>query len=145
MTKSAAVAEQGRSVTIRYSVILENGSRVSDEKTKPLTFKIGSKRVFPSLESGIAGMKPGETRQITITPEQGYGHYNSELVIKVEKKMFPPDMKLVPGKTVQYQNRDGERANFVVQQVDEETVVLDGNHPLAGQKLEYQVELLGVA
>ena len=87
-------------------------------------------------------MRLNEVRDITIRPEQGYGVYNDDLVLQVNREVFPEDMKLVPGRTVQYQNRDGERANFVVREVSGDRVTLDGNHPLAGQDLIYRLELL---
>ena len=59
--------------------------------------------------------------------------------------MFPPDLRLEVGRTVQYQNRDGERVNLVVNEVTEKTVTVDGNHPLAGLDLLYEVELLSIA
>lgn len=138
-------AEKGRTATIQYTIILEDGTRVGEKKTKPLTFKIGSKKVIPALDRGVVGMQVNEKRQVLVTASQGYGEYNKELVFKVERKQFPEDLNLVPGRTVQYQNRDGERANFVIQQVDEKGVILDGNHPLAGQDLIYEVELLSLS
>ena len=122
---------KGDTVTLRYSIIFKDGTIIGDKKAKPLTFKIGSGKVFPVLEDGVIGMKINETRRITVSAEQGYGSYNEELT-------------LVPGRTVQYQNRDGERANFVVQEVNKDIVALDGNHPLAGQELIYQLELLEI-
>ncbi|MFV0439237.1 MAG: peptidylprolyl isomerase [Desulfopila sp.] len=144
MTEQTVKAENGRSATICYSIILEDGSRVDAKKLKPLTFKVGAGKIMPALEEGILGMSPKEKRQIRISAEQGYGRYNEQLLLKVERKSFPDDLKLSPGRTVQYQNRDGERANFVIKAVDGESVILDGNHPLAGQNLIYEVELLSV-
>jgi len=135
---------KGDTVTLRYSIIFKDGTIIGDKKAKPLTFKIGSGKVFPVLEDGVIGMKINETRRITVSAEQGYGSYNEELVLRVERDAFPEDLTLVPGRTVQYQNRDGERANFVVQEVNKDIVALDGNHPLAGQELIYQLELLEI-
>lgn len=144
MTLENTIAQKGKSVTIRYTIILEDGTRISEGSTKPLTFKIGGRKVLPALEEGVVGMQVNEIRQVPVSAEQGYGRYNEELVLKVDRKMFPDDIKIVPGRTVQYQNRDGERANFVVQLVDDESVVIDGNHPLAGQNLVYEVELVSL-
>jgi peptidylprolyl isomerase len=139
------VAESGSYVKIQFSISLEDGSVVGvpGEKT-PLKFKLGDGKLLPALEAGVVGMKEKEIRKIKVLPEQGYGEYNKELVLRVERKNFPHDMKLVVGRTVQYQNRDGERVNFVVNALDEKTVTIDGNHPLAGLELQYEVELLEV-
>jgi peptidylprolyl isomerase len=138
-------AEKGNTVTIRFSITLDNGTTAHGTEAKtPLTFKVGAGQVFRKLDEGIVGMAVKETRKIRIDPADGYGEYNKELVLRVERSHFPPDIKLIPGRTVQYQNRSGERVNFVVNDVDEKTVTIDGNHPLAGLNLTYDVELVNV-
>jgi len=123
--------------------MLDDGSIVGDVKEKtPLNFKLGDGKILSSLEKELVGMQVNETRKIEIVPEDAYGEYNKELVLRVKEENFPPDIELVVGKAVQYQNRDGERVNFMVNAIDGDTVTIDGNHPLAGLKLTYEVELL---
>ncbi len=136
------LADKGTTVTLRYSIILKDGKQVAGQNTKPLIFTIGEGKVFRALEKGVIGMSVNEVRDISISPEQGYGSYSNDLVLQVDREAFPEDLTLVPGRAVQYQNRDGERANFVVREVSNDRVALDGNHPLAGQDLIYRVELL---
>lgn len=136
------LADKGDTVTLRYSIFLDDGKQVAGQNTKPLTFTIGAGKVFRALEQGVIGMSVNEVREVTISPEQGYGNYSDDLILQVEREAFPEDLNLVPGRAVQYQNRDGERANFVVREVSGDRVTLDGNHPLAGQELSYRVELL---
>ncbi len=139
-------AEVGSSVKIRYSISLEDGSVVGQDKTSsPVSFKIGSGKVFRKLEDGVIGMHVQEIRQVKISADEGYGQYKKELVLKVERKMFPEDIKLIPGRTVQYQDRDGERVNLVVNEVNDKTVTVDANHPLAGLELIYEVEMLEIS
>lgn len=138
-------AEKGKTVKIQFSIMLDNGRTVGGPEAKtPLTFTVGAGNILRKLDDGILGMAVKENRKIHISPVEGYGEYNKELVLRVERKHFPPDIKLIPGRTVQYQNRSGERMNFVVNDVDEKTVTIDGNHPLAGLNLTYDVELLEV-
>ena len=134
-------AARGSTVTVRYTIQLENGSKVGAHKPMTMSFTIGDGTVFPVLEKAVVGLGVNQVRSVAINPEQGYGDYNESLVLQVERKAFPDDMPLIPGKTVQYQNRDGQRSNFVIQEVKEDRVTLDGNHPLAGQSLIYEVEL----
>jgi peptidylprolyl isomerase len=138
-------AEWGSYVKIQFSISLDDGSVVGgpQEKTQ-LNFKVGDGKILPALESKIVGMKEKEIKDIKISPEDAYGQYNKDLVLRVERKSFPHDLNLTVGRTVQYQNRDGERVNFVVNAVDEKSVTIDGNHPLAGLTLTYTVELLEV-
>lgn len=139
------VAEMGSSVRIRYFISLDDGSSVGRDKTStPLSFKIGSGKVFKKLEEGVVGMQVNETRRVEIKAEEAYGRYNKENVLRVDRKMFPEDVKLIPGRTVQYQNRDGERVNLVVNAVSDTTVTVDANHPLAGLDLFYEVEMVEI-
>ena len=138
-------AQPGSTVTIRFSIVLDSGATVGGPgHTTPLTFAIGKGRVLKKLEEGVLGMTEGEKRKIQISPAEGYGDYNQDMVLKVERKHFTPDIKLTPGRTVQYQNTSGERVNFVVREVNDQTVTIDGNHPLAGMNLNYEVELVAV-
>ena len=139
------VAETGSSVKILFSIRLDDGSVVGTSREKSeLVFTIGQRKILKSLEDGVVGMKVDEVKKIFISPEQGYGPYNNELVLKVDREEFPPDVELKPGRTVQYQNRDGERVNLVVNSVDEKTVTVDGNHPLAGLDLIYEVKVVAI-
>lgn len=139
------IAQWGSYVKIQFSITLDDGSIVGiPEEKSQLNFKIGDGKILPALEAGIVGMTEKEHKLIKISPEEGYGQYNKELVLRVERKNFPHDINVTVGKTVQYQNRDGERVNFVVNAADEKLVTIDGNHPLSGLNLNYQVELLEV-
>ena len=139
------IAKKGSKVKIRFAIRLEDGSVVgtSEEKSE-LAFIIGKHAVLPGLEENVAGMKLNETKNIKVPAEEGYGQYNKELVFRLDREQFPPDVELKVGGTVQYQNRDGERVNLVVNDLDEKTVTVDGNHPLAGLDLIYEVELIAV-
>lgn len=136
----------GQKVTISYLIRQAEGAAVEPEQSaRPLTFRIGSGKVLPKLEEGVVGMAVGERRTIAVAPGEGYGEYNRDLVLRVDRKMFPPDLKLEVGRTVQYQNRDGERVNLMVNEVTDSTVIVDGNHPLAGMHLVYEVEMVAIA
>lgn len=134
-------AVNGSVVTLGYTIQLENGSVVGGHKPMSMAFTVGGGEVFAALETAVIGMEVNQKRSVTISPEQGYGDYNDDMILQVERKAFPEDMPLIPGKTIQYQNRDGQRANFIIQEVEGDRVTLDGNHPLAGQTLIYELEL----
>ena len=136
----------GSSVKIQYSISLADGSKVERERTQePLSFKIGLGQVFKKLEEELIGMQVNETRRIVVSADESYGRYKKEKVLRLDKKAFPADVKLIPGRTVQYQNRDGERVNFIVNEVTDTSVTVDGNHPLAGLDLVYEVKVLEVS
>lgn len=136
-------AAYGQMVTISYRLEVVGGGAVApDNVTRSLSFRIGGGAVLPKLEEGVVGMSVGERRTIAVTPGEGYGEYNKDLVLRVDRKMFSPDLRLEVGRTVQYQNRDGERVNLMVNEITASAVTVDGNHPLAGLNLIYEVEML---
>jgi len=140
------IAEKGNTVKIRFVIRLDDGSVVGDGKEESeLTFTLGQGKVLPGLEENVIGMKVNDTRAIKIPAEEGYGRYNKELVLRLDREQFPPDVELKIGRTVQYQNRDGERVNLVINALDDKTVTVDGNHPLAGLDLVYEVELIKIS
>ncbi len=136
-------AKPGSTVTIEFVIRLDDGSVVGEVgKKNTLKFTLGEGKLLKGLEEKILGMEKGESKSIVISPREGYGEYNKELVLRLDRKKIPDDVELKVGRTIQYQNRDGERVNFVVNALDENSVTLDGNHPLAGLDLTYEVELV---
>lgn len=139
------IAEKGSRVKIVFAIRLDDGSVVGDSAEKSeLAFIIGKGQVLKIIEDNVSGMRVNQKKEIKISPVEGYGEYNKELVLRLDRDEFPPDVELKPGRTVQYQNRDGERVNLVVNDLDEKTVTVDANHPLAGLDLIYEVELIAV-
>jgi peptidylprolyl isomerase len=139
MTKE--IAATGSTVTLNYTIQLENGTRVGGQKPMSMTFTIGGGEVFPVLEEAIIGMGVNQVCSVTVSPEQGYGDYDDSLVLQLERNAFPDDMPIIAGRTVQYQTRDGKRTNFVIQAVEGDRITVDGNHPLAGQTLIYELDV----
>ena len=137
--------ESGSRVRIEFVIRLDNGSLVgtSDEKTV-LTFNVGEGKMIKALEDKMIGMKENESRTISISPDQGYGQYKKEMVLRVDRSEFGPDMEIKVGRTIQYQGRARERVNFFVNEVNGQTVTIDGNHPLAGLDLSYEIDVISI-
>jgi len=139
-------ARPGSRVKIHYTVRLESGQVVGSSKGgQPLSFTIGKGKVIQGLEDGVVNMVPGESRSITIPPEAGYGHRKEERVLVIPKERMPKEMPLESGRTVQYRSETGEVVNLVILSVAEDRVIVDGNHPFAGQTLIYDVVLLNLS
>ena len=137
--------ESGSRVRIEFVIRLDNGSLVgtSDEKTV-LTFNVGEGKMIKALEDKMIGMKENESRTISISPDEGYGQYKKEMVLRVDRSEFGPDMEIKVGRTIQYQGRARERVNFFVNEVNGQTVTIDGNHPLAGLDLSYEIDVISI-
>lgn len=134
----------GKEISIEYTLKLEDQSVVdSNVGGVPLVYVQGSHQIIPGLEKAMEGMKPGENRQITVKPEEGYGKVEAEALVEVDKKQVPPDAQKV-GAQLQGQNEQGQVFTARVSEVRDETVLLDFNHPLAGKTLYFDIKVLNI-
>ena len=133
-------AKQGDTVAIHYKGTLDDGTVFdSSEGREPLEFSIGAHQVIPGFEAAVLGLEVGQGRTTRIEPEQAYGPRREEMLITVDKDRFPEDVDIQPG--MQFQ-AGGQ--TVVVVDVTEANVTLDGNHPLAGQALTFDINLVSI-
>jgi FKBP-type peptidyl-prolyl cis-trans isomerase 2 len=138
------VIETGNSVSIEYTLKLEDGTTVdSNVGQDPLTFTQGNSEILPALEEALLGHAVGDTKEVNLTAEQGYGPVNAEAFQEVELEMVPEDARTV-GATLVATAPDGQQQPIRVHEVREETIILDFNHPLAGQALNFDVKVLAI-
>ena len=131
-------AKQGDTVAIHYKGTLDAGTVFdSSEGREPLEFTIGANQVIPGFEAAVLG---GQTRKTRIEPEQAYGPRREEMMITVGKDRFPEDTDIQPG--MQFEVGGGQ--TVVVVDVTGADVTLDGNHPLAGQALTFDISLVSI-
>jgi FKBP-type peptidyl-prolyl cis-trans isomerase 2 len=137
--------KNGDTVKVHYTGKLEDG-RVFDssEERDPLEFKVGEGQIISGFESGVVGMEVGETRDIQVAPDDAYGPRREELVMEVPATEFPDHITPEIGMQLQIKQQDGTPFGVVITDVADEAVTLDANHPLAGQTLYFQVELLEI-
>ena len=139
-------AKNGDKVKVHYTGKLNDGTVFdSSEGREPLEFEIGGRRLLRPFEDCVIGMQNGETRTITIKPEDGYGIRKDELVLDIDKSNFPDDMEYEVGQRLQMQQPDGNTFVVTVAEVGESTVKLDANHPLAGESLEFEIRLVEIS
>lgn len=134
-------ATKGDRVTISYIGTLDNGKIFDSTEEAPLTITLGQEEVFPALEEKIVGMKVGEVRNIFLHTGEAYGPRRPENILKVKKEMFPSGRELKIGQKLNLQF--GELGEQVMRIIDhnDENVVLDANHPLAGLDLTFALRL----
>ncbi len=132
--------ENGDTVKINYTAKLESGEIVDSSQGKaPLEFVAGSDQLIPGVSNAVIGMEMGESKTVTVTPEQGYGPHHPEAVQQAERKHFPDEVKV--GDT--FKAVSGQQEMIVrVTSVGEEMVEVDANHPLAGQTLIFDLEIV---
>lgn len=111
---------------------------------KPVRFQIGSRTVIRGIENGVVGMQVGEHRRLTIPPEEGFGVRREELVTTVKKEKFPQGSAPVLGTEFKVRVAEGKTVDVRVIETRGDEVVLDGNHALAGQILNFDVQLMDI-
>ena len=140
-----AQAQAGNNVKVHYTGKLDDGTVFdSSVEREPLEFSLGSGNVIPGFEEAIVGMAPGESKTATIPPDQAYGPQRDELVITVEKEQIPTDLSVEVGQQLQISQNNGQVIPVIVTDVSDSKVTLDANHPLAGQQLTFDIQLVEV-
>jgi peptidylprolyl isomerase len=138
-------AKCGDKVTVHVTVWLEDGTNfVSSRDDEPLEFTIGKAEVISAFENAILGMEVGEKKTITISPEDAFGQRHEELVVDVPRSDFPEHIMPVIGEQLKIRMRGSDPIEVTVRDAGEDTVTLDGNHPLAGYTLTYHIQLISI-
>lgn len=139
-------AKQGDSVKVHYVGTLEDGTLFdSSQGRDPLEFTLGTGNVIPGFETALIGMSAGENKTVTIPSDQAYGERHEHLTREVPRGAIPDDIELAEGMVLHAQGPEGQTSSFTVDSFDDETVNIDGNHPLAGKDLTFALELVEIA
>jgi len=130
--------------SFHYTLTDDAGSIIdSSSGREPLAYLHGAGNIVPGLEKAMVGRSVGDTFQVTVQPEEGYGTRNEALIQSVPRAAFEGVAQIEPGMRFQAQTEQGP-ISVVVAAVDPETVTVDGNHPLAGQQLHFAIEVTAV-
>jgi len=132
-------------VKVHYTGKLANGEvfDTSDGK-EPIEFTLGQGQLIPGFEKGLIDMKLNEKKTINMTKDEAYGEVNETLIQEVKKTDLPQDMEPKVGMGLVSKSPDGQEINLMVVEVKEETIVIDGNHPLAGRDLIFDLEVVEI-
>jgi len=138
-------AKNGDKVKVHYHGKLTNGETFdSSEGRAPLEFEIGKGMVIKGFDDGVTGMSVGEKKTLNIPYDEAYGPRNPDMLIEMPRDRFPKDMEIVTGIPLMMSDGSGQNFQVVVTEIKDEIVVLDANHPLAGQDLIFDIELIEV-
>lgn len=139
------MAKAGDTVRVHYTGTLDDGSVFdSSEGSDPLEFALGSGMVIPGFESAITGMFVGTRRTVKIESAEAYGERDEQLVVPVPSTQFPPEADFQVGDQVQLQDPQGHVMMATIAAKSGDGVTLDMNHPLAGQNLTFDLELMEI-
>jgi peptidylprolyl isomerase len=138
-------AKTGDTVHIHYRGTLEDGSVFdSSEGSDPIAFTLGAGEVIPGFERAVEGMSTGEKKTETIPADQAYGERREELVFTISRDQMPENSEIEIGDMLRVSFPDGSSADVQVAAIENESLTLDANHPLAGQDLTFQLELVSI-
>jgi FKBP-type peptidyl-prolyl cis-trans isomerase SlyD len=136
---------KGKVVSLKY--LLKNSEGVEldrAEADEPFEYLHGADQILRSLEASLEKLKVGDKKTVRLTPADGYGEVNPHLRLTLERSALPADMPLEPGLQFEASIGDGQDAVFTIQKVEKEKILVDGNHPLAGQTLCFDLEVVAV-
>jgi FKBP-type peptidyl-prolyl cis-trans isomerase 2 len=135
--------ENGKIVAVHYTGKLTDGITFdSSEGRDPLKFQVGSGQIIPGFENAILGKNVGDKVTINISPDEAYGQVREDLIVKVSMDQMPGEVQV--GQALQAQADNGQSVNVIIKEVNEDHVIIDGNHPLAGKELVFDIEVVEV-
>ena len=141
MTKAKA----GDRVKVHFEGILVDGTVFGSTKDdEPFEFTIGEKNMLPGFENAVIGMQKGDTKTITLPPEEAYGLPRKELVHIMDRSSFPQEINLEIGKKLQVRTQDGKHTIVTIKDITDDSIVIDENDPLAGKTLTFKIELIEI-
>ena len=139
-------AETGQFVSVHYKGTLQNGEVFdTSEGRHPLEVQIGEGQIISGFEKALMGMSLNEKKVFTLEPEDAYGQKDESLTHSFPRADVPAEINPEVGQTVALSAQDGRQVPALITEVDDEKVVVDLNHPLAGQTLTFDIEVVGIS
>ncbi len=140
-----AQAKKGDTVRVHYTGTLDDGTMFDTSADRePLEFIVGEGQVITGFDIAVLDMAPGETKVSIIPAVEAYGEHSTELVTDVDRERLPADMELEIGQQLQVGLADDQQAIVMIVDISDTAVTLDANHPLAGQQLTFEIELVEI-
>jgi len=131
-------------VTLHYRIALENGQPlISTFEGTPATLQLGAGELLPNLERVLAGIEEGKQQQFTLAPDEAFGEHKSELVERVQRRHMAEE-NIEAMSIMEFTAPDGSRYSGLVREIDEQSALIDFNHPLAGKTIQFEVKIIGV-
>ncbi|MEC4685760.1 MAG: peptidylprolyl isomerase [Nitrospirota bacterium] len=135
----------GDTVRVHYSGFLDDGTVFdSSLEREPFELTLGQGMVIPGFEDAVVGMDVGDTKTVNIPTDQAYGPYRDELLVAVERSQVPPNIEPDVGMELQIRTPEGTVTNVTITEIDENSITLDANHPLAGKDLIFEIKLVEI-
>lgn len=138
-------AEKNNTVKVHYTGRLTSGEQFdSSQGREPLEFVVGAGQMIAGFDAAVEGMALNEKKTVTLPPDQAYGPKHDQLINEVQKSQLPPELNPQVGQSLIASGPNGQQAQVTVTAVTEESITIDANHPLAGQELVFDIELVEI-
>ncbi len=138
--------KSGDKIKVHYHGKLTSGETFdSSTGREPLEFEVGSGMVIKGFDDGVTGMTVGEKKTVNIPFDEAYGQRNPDMIIEIPKDRFPEDMEIELGISLGMSDENGQQFQVTIVEIKDDVVMLDANHPLAGQDLIFDLELVEIA
>lgn len=138
-------AKNGDTIRIHYTGTLRDGEQFdSSAGREPLEFVLGTGQIIRGLEAGILGLAKGDTKKVDIAAVDAYGDHDPQKTQKVKREMIPPEIELTVGLQLGARTDSGEQIMFTIIELSDDEVTMDGNHPLAGKDLIFDIEIVDI-
>lgn len=144
-TTVPATVQDNMSVKLEYTLTVEGSVVDSTEGRDPFNYVHGKGQVIPGLERQLAGLHAGDSKEITVNPEEAYGPIDPSAVIEVPKEQLPPNVTPEVGLILRGADPDGRPFRATIREIKDQTVTLDLNHPLAGKTLLFKIKVIDVS
>ncbi len=131
-------------VVMDYSLRVDGEVIDSSSESEPMQYLQGHQNIIPGLESEMEGMKIGESKDVVVSPAEGYGELDDEAFIEVPKNQFPEHIPVEVGTELQVENEEGQPVYARIDKIENNIVTLNFNHPLAGKELNFTVTVLAL-
>lgn len=132
-------------VTLHYRLALESGQDlVSTFDSTPATLKLGSGELAPNLEKCLVGLQPGEMHAFLLAPEEAFGTHNPALMERIRRSLLPGAAELEEMSMIEFSAPNGAKYSGMVRELSAEHALIDFNHPLAGQTVRFEVQVIGI-
>jgi len=137
--------KDGDTVKVHYTGTLDDGTVFDSSRERdPLEFTLGQGQLISGFEKTVLGMAIGDVRTATFTPDEAYGKYRDDLILKIPREQFPVDMELQTDQKLQLQSTDGGIIVATVMEITDSEVTVDANHALAGKDLTFEIEVVEI-
>lgn len=138
-------AKTGDTVQVHYKGMLDDGSQFDASAGRdPLSFTVGAGQVIQGFDDAVTGMAVGEKKTVRIPPQEAYGEHRDDLIVQLERAQVPEHIDLELGMGLQLQQPNGQPIAVTVKSIEDNHVTLDANHPLAGEVLTFELELVAI-